>query len=204
MSIIDGTLGMSISSPGSATMHLKASASLHAPVEPAQAAMLPTVIDQQGTPHSIPAVLGSLPARRLDREADQSAPTRIAGTANPMSPQSSRSNSCRAPSDYYMHPAAADAALHLGAVPIGPAKGPSRVPVALEGLLGNPGDNFGAGGVPGWAAAAVPAAAADVPVMTSDALWHDERSGRMTVSGLAAKLLPGQVSSILLLSYCGE
>lgn len=161
--------------------------------------MLSTFTDQQGTPPTISDALHSLAAGILGKKGVPSVPTRMAITANPMSPWSSCSSGCRIPSDYYTHPAAADAALHLGAVPVGPAKGPSRVPVALEGLLANPGESFGASGAPGWAAAAVPAAAANVPVLTSNALWHCERSGQMTVSGLAAKLLPGQVSSPLLL-----
>ena len=201
MSISDSTPGLSVSSPASGTMHLKGSAALLAPAKPAKASMLSNFTHRQGTHHSVSAALHSLAADKIDRKGSQSTPPRLASTVNPMSPQSSCSSGCQLPSDYHTHPAAADAALHLGAVPIEPAQGPSRVPVALEGLLANSGETFGASGAPGWAAAAVPAAAADVPVLTSNALWHSARSGRMTVSGLAAKLLPVQVSSLLLLIY---
>ncbi|KAK9834736.1 hypothetical protein WJX74_008822 [Apatococcus lobatus] len=193
----DGTPELTISSPSLTAVHLKGSTALLAASTPREASPQRNPIDQRPGPPSMSAMLHShlvVALRKGMVSPAVSAPTRIAATVHPMDPSSGRSSSCRVPIDYYTHPAAADATLHLGAVPIGPAKGASRVPVALEGLMGIPQEGFGAGGAAGWAAAAVPAAAADAAMLMSDALWHCEGPARIVVSGLAAKLLPGQGS----------
>ncbi len=204
-----------IASPGNASPHLKCSAawlySARASSTPSRQKSTSEMLDDASGQPGLPSILLRTPGcRTLQQQMQQASkhrtassrdeiapgmgttsPTRIGSTVQPMSPQGNLTT----PSDYYTHPAAADATLHLGAVPVALEKGPSRVPVALEGLCTDPGGAFGAIGRQGWASATVPAAAADLAVLTSNASWSCGGAATFTVSGLAAKLLPFQVST---------